>query len=447
MTIFVFSILYSVAANVCILLQASENAAINIAIAGCIVLSLVFLGYPTLFCKKKKSRKIQSCFNGVVQLKTFLISCQYSFAFMVYVIVTGGLGKNGPKVSALAVFGHGAVLIIAELLLFFSGIIRIYISSSQISIKWKIIGVIVGMVPVVNLFVLMLMLTEVSREVKFENDKMILNEGRADVKLCATKYPILLVHGVFFRDSNLLNYWGRIPEELEKNGATIYYGKQESAASVEECGQQIADRVRDIIRKTGCEKVNIIAHSKGGLDSRCAICNYGIEDMVASLTTINTPHRGCEFAEYLLEKIPVAQKDKIANTYNAALRKVGDDKPDFISAVTDLTKSSCEKRNEELLDSSKVYYQSVGSCLKYPVGGRFPLNLTTMFVKHFDGKNDGLVGEESFEWGENYTFLENKGSRGISHADMIDLNRENIDGFDVREFYVKLVHGLKLKGM
>ena len=29
---------------------------------------------------------------------------------------------------------------------------------------------------------------------------------------------------------------------------------------------------------------------------------------------------------------------------------------------------------------------------------------------------------------------------------MIDLNRENIPGFDVREFYVKLVHDLKERG-
>ena len=27
---------------------------------------------------------------------------------------------------------------------------------------------------------------------------------------------------------------------------------------------------------------------------------------------------------------------------------------------------------------------------------------------------------------------------GISHADIIDLSRENIDGFDAREFYVKI---------
>ncbi|NBI84245.1 hypothetical protein D3Z48_19735 [Clostridiaceae bacterium] len=36
--------------------------------------------------------------------------------------------------------------------------------------------------------------------------------------------------------------------------------------------------------------------------------------------------------------------------------------------------------------------------------------------------------------------------RGISHGDVVDLNRENIRGFDVREFYVKLAADLKRRG-
>ena len=66
--------------------------------------------------------------------------------------------------------------------------------------------------------------------------------------------------------------------------------------------------------------------------------------------------------------------------------------------------------------------------------------------KKFDGYNDGLVGETSFPWGENYQFVEANGRRGISHGDVIDLNRENFKGFDVREFYVGIVQKLKEKG-
>ena len=102
--------------------------------------------------------------------------------------------------------------------------------------------------------------------------------------------------------------------------------------------------------------------------------------------------------------------------------------------------------NEEIMDVPGVYYQSVGSIQTKAVSGRFPLNVSWHLVKHFEGRNDGLVGEDSFPWGESYQLVTPGSRRGISHADMIDLARENIDGFDVREFYVQLVHGLKEKG-
>ena len=44
-------------------------------------------------------------------------------------------------------------------------------------------------------------------------------------------------------------------------------------------------------------------------------------------------------------------------------------------------------------------------------------------------------------------FLTTTGRRGISHGDMIDLNRENIPGFDVREWYVNLVSDLRERGL
>ncbi len=167
---------------------------------------------------------------------------------------------------------------------------------------------------------------------------------------------------------------------------------------------------------------------------------------IASITTINTPHRGCEFADYLLGKIPEKQKQHLASAYNKTLRKLGDHDPDFIEAVTDLTSESCKKRNEVLKDTPGILYQSFGSKLKRATGGRFPLNFSYPLVHYFDGANDGLVGESSFPWGETFQFLEPKGNRGISHGDIIDLNRENIAGFDVREFYVQLVSDLKKRG-
>ena len=338
-------------------------------------------------------------------------------------------------------------LLILNIVIFWIGIILVYLSSYQLGIKTRIWGIILGWIPIVNLIMLIRILHICKEEIKFEKDLIKRDELRIEKQICKTKYPILLVHGVFFRDSERLNYWGRIPKELIKNGATIYYGNHNSANSVENSALELEKRIKEIIKETGCEKVNVIAHSKGGLDTRTAIANTDVYKYIASLTTINTPHYGCEFADYFLNKIPVKTQNTIANKYNKIATKLGDINPDFISAIYDLTSTKCKERNEIIKDNPNIYYQSVGSILSHATSGKFPLNFTYPIVKYFDGKNDGLVGINSFFWGEKYALVKNdKTTKGISHADIIDLNRINIEGFDVREFYIELINNLKNKG-
>ncbi len=136
----------------------------------------------------------------------------------------------------------------------------------------------------------------------------------------------------------------------------------------------------------------------------------------------------------------------VSDNYNVALKKFGDKSPDFMGAITDLTMTSCKARNEATPNLEGVLYESVASYSHRARHVRFPMNFSHSIVKHFDGKNDGLVSIESANWGTNYRLLEPKGKRGISHGDMVDLNRENIPDFDVREFYVELVNNLKIRG-
>lgn len=334
----------------------------------------------------------------------------------------------------------------AEGILLLNGSLRLLATSVQMGIRYRVLLLLCWWMPVVNLFFFAKLYRLARQEYETELEKEELDMVRQESEICHTRYPVLMVHGVFFRDIRFFNYWGRIPKGLMRNGALVYYGNQQSAASVEVCGRELADRIKQLTAQTGCGKVNVIAHSKGGLDMRYAISNCGAADYVASLTTIDTPHRGCLFADYLLEKAPAGLRQLLARRYNGALRKLGDASPDFISAVTDLTAEKCTARNQELPDSGQVYYQSVAASMKRARSARFPLNLTYHLVRHFDGENDGLVSIESALWGNVYRILRMQGNRGLSHADMIDLNRENIPGFDVREFYVNLVADLKKKG-
>ena len=396
-------------------------------------------------------KRVRICNFGRIMLKLF---CFTTVILSIYLLLgffglyqTWFGGPAGLKQQTSYWLIRLGIVILLENIIFWTGIITVYLTSEQLGIRWRVLGVVCGWIPVVHLIMLHVIIKITDQEVKMEKMRAKRNKKRAKQEICRTKYPLLMVHGVFFRDFEHLNYWGRIPEELEKNGARIYYGNHNSASAVRDSAEQLAARVHEIIDKTGCEKVNIIAHSKGGLDSRAMIALTDAAPYVASLTTINTPHRGCQFADYLLNKIPAKQQKAVEKAYNAGAAKLGDVNPDFLAAVHDLTFENCEKLNEEIVDDPNIFYQSVGSKLNKPMSGRFPLNFTYPLVKYFDRANDGLVGEESFPWGKNYQFLTVEGKRGISHGDVIDLNRENIPGFDVREFYVQLVADLKNKGL
>ena len=394
----------------------------------------------------KENKRLKKLGVGNFTLIFFIIATAAAIYYVIRTIIIPIIDGMPDKPIAKWIITV-LILIVVLNIIFWTGIYHVYRYSVQLGIKWRVIGAICGMIPIVHLVVLGIILSITTREYSFEKKKLKLNESRIADGVCDTKYPLLLVHGIFFRDFRYLNYWGRIAKELEINGAKIFYGQQQSADTVANCGTELSERIKQICDQTGCEKVNVIAHSKGGLDMRYALNVGDTASHVASLTTINTPHRGCEFADYLLGKIGQKQQQAVAATYNAALKKLGDPNPDFLAGVNDLTASSCAAFNEKYPDVPGVLYQSVGSKMNVARAGRFPLNFSTHLVKYFDGPNDGLVGEKSFPWGENFTFLTVKGNRGISHGDMIDLNRENIPEFDVREFYVKLVSDLKNKGL
>ena len=406
-----------------------------------LVISIVYLIFfnikPTV--RKQPAIKNQRIKNGVTLLEAFIILVIADIVWLFFMIL-------GNYIPAKDIIINSVIVSVQLFILFWNGIIRTYIFSEQMGIKWRAIGIICGFIPIANIIVLTKIIKIADLEYKTEVEKLILNNSRKEQEICKTKYPILLVHGVFFRDFRFFNYWGRIPDELKKNGGEIYYGNQQSAASVEECGREIAERIRTIVNESGCEKVNIIAHSKGGLDSRYAISFFGADKYVASLTTVNTPHKGCQFADYLLNIAPEKLKKSVADKYNRILKKLGDNNPDFLSAVQDLTAESCIKRNELCKNSENVYYQSIGSKALKATSSHFPLNLSYHLVKYFDGENDGLVAVDSMNWGESFKLFKPHKNRGISHGDMIDLNRENIDGFDVRETYVEIVSGLKKMG-
>lgn len=327
-----------------------------------------------------------------------------------------------------------------------NGVLRIFFCSTQVGLLWRILLLLFWWCPGFNLYLVLRAGAAARREYRFELAQVERTTARASSELCKTRYPLLMVHGIFFRDWQFLDYWGRIPLILQANGARVYFGKQQSADAVSRSAEELCEQILRIIETEDCEKVNIIAHSKGGLDARCAITHYGMDKYVASLTTVNTPHRGCNFADLLLRILPAGLVRFLAKRYNALFRRLGDTDPDFEKGVRDLTAARCAEFNRETPDCPGVYYQSVMSRLRGACSTIFPMNLCWLLIHRLDGDNDGLVAVDSAIWGEYRGLIETPHRKGISHGDVVDLLRENIPDFDVREYYVQLVHDLKRRG-
>ena len=328
---------------------------------------------------------------------------------------------------------------------FLDGFIRTAVGSKQIKTSNYILLLIFWWIPVVNVVLIRRFYKIAKREYFFELSKAELESARAENEICKTKYPIVMVHGIFFRDWQYMNYWGRVPATLIRNGAKVYYGNQQSAKSIPESAAEVKKQIEAVLAETGAEKVNIIAHSKGGLDSRYAISSLGLGGCVATLTTINTPHMGCDMVDYLLEKIPDGMVKWIADKYNSIFRKLGDKEPDFLAGVKDLSPARLKELAPLMEDHPDVSYRSCMSVMKNVFSAGIPLNIGYLVIKKLNGRSDGLVWEKAAEHGE-FRMVTASGVRGISHGDTIDLFRENIEGYDVREFYAGLVADLKNQG-
>jgi triacylglycerol lipase len=115
-----------------------------------------------------------------------------------------------------------------------------------------------------------------------------------------TKYPIVLVHGMVLKDFKIYRAFRKIRDVLKHNNISVYVTTHDGIGTIENNALQIKKEIIEILEKENVDKVNIIAHSKGGLDSRYMISKLNMDEHVASLTTLSTPHRGSKLSTKLL---------------------------------------------------------------------------------------------------------------------------------------------------
>jgi triacylglycerol lipase len=208
--------------------------------------------------------------------------------------------------------------------------------------------------------------------------------------------PVVLVHGLFGFDrigvpGARFDYFRGIAKHLDELGCHAHAVKLPPARSIPTRAKELAAAIEALPH----DRIDLIAHSMGGLDARYAIAHLGLARRVRSLVTIGTPHRGSPIADLVLRG-PLGWAHK-------TMRVVG--LP--IEAVEALSTDALERFNREVPNVPGVRYACVvGGIHRRDTSIALPLVPAHAYLRRVAGPNDGLVPVASQYWGETLAEIE-----------------------------------------
>ncbi|CAI8899462.1 esterase/lipase family protein [Pseudomonas serboccidentalis] len=113
-----------------------------------------------------------------------------------------------------------------------------------------------------------------------------------------TRYPILLVHGLFgFDRIGRFELFHDVKQALRDAGGQVFVPQLSATHDNEVRGQQLILQIERVLHGTGACKVNLIGHSQGALACRYAAALA--PEKIASVTSVSGPNHGSELADAL----------------------------------------------------------------------------------------------------------------------------------------------------
>lgn len=236
----------------------------------------------------------------------------------------------------------------------------------------------------------------------------------------APKYPLVLVPGIFAFDSiGPIDYWFQIPSALQQRGAEVYVAPINAFASSTERGEQLLAFLEDIQDASAgrIQRFNLVGHSQGGMTSRYVM--YARPDLIASVTTIGTPHTGAPVADVITGIAPestlqgvtfAAIANAVGNLVNLTASGNPRDASDIYGMMSEFNKPGAAQFNRQFpaglptqvcgngaeqvtLNGHKIRLYSWGGArqLTHALDISDPLFVTTGLL--FKGEpNDGITG-------------------------------------------------------
>jgi pimeloyl-ACP methyl ester carboxylesterase len=193
------------------------------------------------------------------------------------------------------------------------------------------------------------------------------------------------------------NWWTAIPypyDELNDMYAMAYQAGYRTAfvslggqdgsetGSMWDNGQRLSWQLAIIASYYGVDTLDVVAHSKGGVDAEAAVAHYGGSDLVQHVFTLGSPHHGTELAD-LLYSDWVGWLAKLLGLQDDATYTLQTGYMQLFRALTD----------PRVAAQDVIYYRAAGTDTGPPFSG---LWLTGLYLSVF-GPNDGAVTVASTE--------------------------------------------------
>ncbi|OTG87942.1 esterase/lipase family protein [Acinetobacter sp. ANC 3832] len=240
----------------------------------------------------------------------------------------------------------------------------------------------------------------------------------------ATKYPLVLAHGLFgFGSIGPINYFHGIPADLASQGAKVYTSTVAAAQSDQFRGEQLLAQVKEIQAITGSAKVNLIGHSQGVQTVRYVA---GVRpDLVASVTGIGGSNKGSDIADimqtYVRDPLSPLGGDLLLGAaigfvtgFESVLAGGAYHKQDVLSALDGLTASganafnqkfpagiplkSCDTTLSPRASNGVSYYSWTGT--KPGTAPDLTMTASIILGKLIKGESDGIVPKCSAHLGQ-----------------------------------------------
>ncbi len=267
-------------------------------------------------------------------------------------------------------------------------------------------------------------------------------------RLVTTRYPILLVHGwTGFDQIGPLTYFYGVADALTEDGYLVHAVQLDPYNSTEIRSLQLTDQVLDFLVESRSRKVDLIAHSQGGLDCRRMISTIGLGDRVSALVTIATPHHGTPVADVALGYLPGATDEALDFLLNLLGATVTGSQSDAKAAFRSMSRRYVEDEfNPSNPDDPRVEYLS-WTGLTCPFGRRcgdvcdVEIRWSYDLIESMEGDNDGIVPVDSAVWGEY------QGTLPADHFDEVgQIAGVTGPNFDHIEFYRMVAGELAARG-